>query len=125
MLCLNEMMDVHSIYCGHHLTMYVSQILMLYTNLYSAVCQLYLNKTGRKGKRKENEFQENMPFPVGGPSEHEASQRILGTPLIQRALLGSWHQGHTETSQTVRVLRNTERSGAHADMLLLTPYPEA
>ena len=27
----------------------VSQIIMLYTlNLYSAVCQLYLNKTGRK-----------------------------------------------------------------------------
>ena len=29
--------------------MYVSEITMLYTlNLYSAVCQLYLNKTGRK-----------------------------------------------------------------------------
>ena len=29
--------------------MYVNQIIMLYTlNLYSAVCQLYLNKTGRK-----------------------------------------------------------------------------
>ena len=29
--------------------MYVSQIIMLYTlNLYSAECQLYLNKTGRK-----------------------------------------------------------------------------
>ena len=29
--------------------MYVSQIIMLYTlNLYSAVCQLHLNKTGRK-----------------------------------------------------------------------------
>ena len=29
--------------------MYVSQIIMLYTlNVYSAVCQLYLNKTGRK-----------------------------------------------------------------------------
>ena len=27
--------------------MYVSQVIMLYTlNLYSAVCQLYLNKTG-------------------------------------------------------------------------------
>ena len=33
--------------------MYVSQIIMLYTlNLYSAVCQLYLNKTGRREKRK-------------------------------------------------------------------------
>ena len=29
--------------------MYVSQIIMLYTlNLYSAVCQLYLNKTEKK-----------------------------------------------------------------------------
>ena len=29
--------------------MYESQIIMLYTlNLYSALCQLYLNKTGRK-----------------------------------------------------------------------------
>ena len=29
--------------------MYISQITMLYAlNLYSAVCQLYLNKTGKK-----------------------------------------------------------------------------
>ena len=29
--------------------MYVSQIVMLHTlNLFSAVCELYLNKTGRK-----------------------------------------------------------------------------
>ena len=34
--------------------MYVSQIIMLYTlNLCSAVCQLYLNKTGGKKKRKK------------------------------------------------------------------------
>ena len=34
--------------------MYVSQIIMLYTlNLYSAVRQLYLNKTGRKTKTKK------------------------------------------------------------------------
>ena len=34
--------------------MYVSQISMLfYLNLYNAVCQLYLNKTGKKQKRKE------------------------------------------------------------------------
>ena len=34
--------------------MYVSQIIMLHTlNLYSAVCQLYLNKTGRKEKKKK------------------------------------------------------------------------
>ena len=35
--------------------MYVSQIIMLYTlNLYSAVCQLYLKKTGRKQKQSKN-----------------------------------------------------------------------
>ena len=29
--------------------MYVNKIIMLYTlNLYSAICQLYINKTGRK-----------------------------------------------------------------------------
>ena len=34
--------------------MYVCQIIMLYTlNLFNAVCQLYLNKTGRK----KNTFQ--------------------------------------------------------------------
>ena len=34
--------------------MYVTQIIMLYTlNLYSAVCQIYLNKTGRKIKETQ------------------------------------------------------------------------
>ena len=34
--------------------MYVSQVIMLYTmNLYSAVCQLYLNKTGFKKRKKK------------------------------------------------------------------------
>ena len=43
------MMDVNQIYCGSHVTIYVSQIIMLYTlNIYSAVCKLYLNKTGKK-----------------------------------------------------------------------------
>ena len=37
--------------------MYVSQIIMLYTlNLYSAVCQLYLNKAGRREKKKKNQL---------------------------------------------------------------------
>ena len=36
-------------YCDNHFMMYVSQITVLYTlNLYSAVCQLYLNKTERE-----------------------------------------------------------------------------
>ena len=43
------MTDVHQTYCSYHLLMYVIQIIMLYTlNLHSAVCELYLNKTGRK-----------------------------------------------------------------------------
>ena len=38
-------------HCGNHFTMCV-EVIMLYTlNLYSAVSQLYLNKTGR---RKQN-----------------------------------------------------------------------
>ena len=49
MLYLYKMMDVHETSCGHHFMMHESQIIMLYTwNLYSVVCQLYLNKTGRK-----------------------------------------------------------------------------
>lgn len=44
-----EMMDVHSTYYGNNFMMCVSQIILLYTlNLDSAVCQLYLTKTGRK-----------------------------------------------------------------------------
>ena len=43
------MMAIHQAYHGHHFMMYVSQIIMPHTlNLYSAVCQLYLSKTGRK-----------------------------------------------------------------------------
>ena len=52
-LGLDEMMDVHDIHCGHFI-MYVSQISMLYNlNLYSAICQLSLNKTGRKKVSKK------------------------------------------------------------------------
>ena len=49
-LYLYDMMDVHYTYCDNHFMMRVSQIIMLYTNLYSTICQLYLNKTGRKKK---------------------------------------------------------------------------
>ena len=48
-LYLFERVDVHYTHCGKHSMMYVSQIIKLYTlNLYSAVCQLYLNKPWRK-----------------------------------------------------------------------------
>ena len=44
-------MDAHQTYCGNNFMMYVSQIIMLCNlSLYSAVCQLYLNKTGRKSE---------------------------------------------------------------------------
>ena len=48
-LYLYDMTDIQWTYCGNHFMMHTSQIIMLYT-LYSAICQLYLNKTGRKKK---------------------------------------------------------------------------
>ena len=46
-------MDVSWTYCGHHVTIYVNQAIMLYALiLYSDVCQLFLNKTGKKPKEK-------------------------------------------------------------------------
>ena len=37
---------------GNHCMLCVSQIIMLYNlNVYSAVCQLYLNETGKKKKK--------------------------------------------------------------------------
>lgn len=44
-----RVMDVNQTYCGNHFTIYLSQIILMYTlNLYSVVCQLYLNKTRKK-----------------------------------------------------------------------------
>ncbi|XP_067584279.1 polyamine-modulated factor 1 isoform X1 [Pseudorca crassidens] len=46
------MMDINHTYCGNHLPIYLSQIIMLYTlNLQGAVCQLCLNETRRKEKK--------------------------------------------------------------------------
>ena len=40
---------------GNYFTVYVSQTIILYIlNLYSEVCQLYLNKTGGKSKKLKN-----------------------------------------------------------------------
>ena len=67
--------------------MYVNQITMLYTlNLYSAVCQLYLNETGR-GK-KGGHFTE-----VNGGIIYKSMGRVHGTnwqqskatPMLERA----------------------------------------
>ena len=41
-------MGVHCTYCGNTFMRYVSQIVLCALNLRCAVCQLYLNKTGRK-----------------------------------------------------------------------------
>ena len=42
-------MVIHYLYCDNHFIIYVSQIIVLNTLcLNCAVCQLYLNKTGRK-----------------------------------------------------------------------------
>lgn len=39
------MMDANYIYCGDHVTINVTQIIMLYTlHLYSALCQLSLGE---------------------------------------------------------------------------------
>ena len=41
------MMDFHLTYCDNFMK-YVNQIMLFTLNLYSSVCQLYLNKSGRK-----------------------------------------------------------------------------
>lgn len=46
------MTDFTKLNCDNHSLVYVNQIITLYTlDLYSAVCQLHLSKTGRKKKR--------------------------------------------------------------------------
>ena len=50
-------MDVNLSYYGNQFMMYVSQMSMLYTlNLYSDVCQLFLNKTGKKNLKPMKEM---------------------------------------------------------------------
>ena len=50
--------------------MYVSQIIMLYTlNLYSAVCQLYLSKTGRKKLKTNTDIYHRVQYHKGLHSE--------------------------------------------------------
>ena len=52
-LYLYEMIDDQQAKCGNHFIMYLSQTFMLNTlYLYSAICQLYFNKTERKQKIK-------------------------------------------------------------------------
>ena len=52
--------DGYSLKDNHdnHFMMYVSQIIMLYTlSLFSAVWQLYFNKTGRRKKEKKKSME--------------------------------------------------------------------
>ena len=59
--------------------MYVSQINMLYTlNLYSAVCQLYLNKTG--GEKKESMFKINVVILSQG---HNKTLSLIKESILQ------------------------------------------
>ena len=56
-----------SLTCDNHFMMYINQIIVLLTlNLYSAICQLYLNKAGRKNffslKTKTSLW--GLPFPA-------------------------------------------------------------
>ena len=57
LICLRWWMLTKFILINHSI-IYVSQIIVLYIfNLYSVTCQLYLNKTGRKGNRElRNKF---------------------------------------------------------------------
>ena len=53
------MIDVHSTYGDNHFTMDVSHIIEFYTfNMYSAICQLYINKAERK---KRETIQSTLP----------------------------------------------------------------
>ena len=48
---LYQVVDIKEIYYGNLFATYISQIIIPYTlNLYSTVCQLYLNKNGIKNK---------------------------------------------------------------------------
>lgn len=44
------MMDVNQTYYNYF-TIYISQVMLHTLNLYSAACQLYHNKTGRKNNK--------------------------------------------------------------------------
>ena len=62
--------------------MYVNQITMLYTlNLYSAVCQLYLNKTGQKNKNNVKNKKEGKK---GRKKEKERKKESKHMALIAR-----------------------------------------
>ena len=67
-------------YCDNHFMMHVSQLMLYILNLYSAVCQLYLNNTGRKNHclREPVEgatWQERPLFVKSGP-QSTANKKI-------------------------------------------------
>ena len=84
--------------------MYVSQIIMLYTlNLYSAVCQLYLNKTGRK-------ITERRDFPGGAVVKNPpANAEDMGSspgPGRSHMLQSNWAHAPEPTLCNKRSHRN-------------------
>lgn len=58
------MLGFNGMYHDNHSTIYVTQTVMPYTlNLYSDVCQLFLNKTGKK-KVSEIDILESLSRPT-------------------------------------------------------------
>ena len=50
----------HQSYCDNNFMMYVSQIILLFIlNFYSAVCQLHLNRTGRRKQTKKSKQEQH------------------------------------------------------------------
>lgn len=65
---LHETMDVSCGHCGDHFTIHTHQTIKLYPlSLFSAVCQLLLNKTG--GEKKEDHLEFIFGYPVGNMAQ--------------------------------------------------------
>ena len=65
LLDLYEVMDANSTFCSNNFTINVQTIMLHTLNLYSDMCQLYLNKTGEKGF-PGGAVVENLPANSGG-----------------------------------------------------------
>ena len=67
-------MKVHY-YCSHHPVRHVSQVLMLHSpDLHSAVCQSYLNETGRR--EQEKFFKPTLSVRLC--QHHESTAQVIG-----------------------------------------------
>ena len=62
--------------------MYVSQIIILYIlSLYSAICQLYLNKTGKKKRRGKKKKKRKREKEKGGRIKRVMDLKLKPTVL--------------------------------------------